>query len=165
MRRWIKVLLVVLGALLVLGQVIPFPRAENPPVEAEVPAPPQVRAVLRAACYDCHSNETAWPWYSGVVPAKWLVRNHVREGREHLNFSTWNRYSADRAAHLLEEVAEEVEKGSMPLRSYLLLHHEARLSPEARRLLVDWARAGGGGEEGRRPREEGREGEAPGPLP
>lgn len=165
MKRWIKLLLVVLGTLLVLGQALPFPPADNPPVDAEVPAPPEVRAVLRAACYDCHSNETVWPWYSGIIPAKWLVRNHVREGRKHLNFSTWNRYPAETRSDLLEQVVEQVETGQMPLRSYLLLHGDARLSSEARSLLLAWARGGGGGGEGSRSEEVARDGEGPRSFP
>jgi hypothetical protein len=83
------------------------------------------------ACFDCHSNETRWPWYSRIAPLSWLVRNHVEEGREELNFSEWNR-SFDGAS----EAAEAVSEGEMPLTSYVLVHPSARLSPDETQALV-----------------------------
>ncbi len=142
MNKALTGVLALVGLVLAAGQILPFPRAENPPVEREVPASPEVRSILRRSCYDCHSNQTVWPWYSHVVPAKWLVRNHVLEGRTHLNFSTWNQYDSARAARKLEEVTEEVEEGAMPLKGYLLLHGEAELTGADAALLTRWAREG-----------------------
>ena len=133
-------ILVGIAAALIIAQLVPYPPAENPPVGEEVPAPAGVRAVLRTSCYDCHSNETVWPWYSGVIPAKWLVRSHVEEGRGHLNFSTWSQYPPERAARKLEEVVEMVEEGKMPVASYVWLHGEAALSEEDAALIIEWAR-------------------------
>ena len=130
---------------LAVGQILPLPPAENPPVEGEVDAPPQVMAVLRTSCYDCHSHETVWPWYSHVVPAKWLVRSHVVEGRGALNFSAWNGYDANRRGRKRDEVAEMVESGEMPLAGYVVLHKEAALTQAEAQLLVAWARAGAHG--------------------
>jgi hypothetical protein len=128
--------LVVIAAAL---QVFPGEHPGNPPVEEEIAAPPEVMTVMRRACFDCHSHETAWPWYSRVAPASWLVRRDVREGRRHLNFSAWNRYDPERRARKLEELGEEVEKGNMPMKIYLPLHAEAKLTDAERTLLVDWA--------------------------
>ncbi|MGK7311036.1 MAG: heme-binding domain-containing protein, partial [Candidatus Longimicrobiales bacterium M2_2A_002] len=97
--------------------------------------------VLEGACYDCHSFQTDWPWYAYVAPAKWLVRDHVAEGRSELNFTAWNRLSLEDRPHKLEEIAEEVEEEHMPLRGYLILHPEARLTDADRELLVEWALA------------------------
>jgi hypothetical protein len=137
-----KVRYVLLGLLLVLvvGQIAPYPPAENPPVGEEVSAPPEVRRILQTSCYDCHSNETVWPWYSFVVPAKWLVRHDVVEGRGHLNFSTWGEYSGGEASHRLEEVVEMVQEGEMPLGTYVLMHRDAALSQADADRLVEWAR-------------------------
>jgi len=110
----------------------------NPPVETEVPAPPEIRAVLRRACYDCHSNETVWPWYSHLAPVSWLMAADVNEGRRHLNFSTWNRRSPDRQAQALQEAWEQIEGGNMPLWYYLPLHSAARLSDADKKLLRGW---------------------------
>jgi len=146
-----KKLILLLVVLLVIAQLVPFPPAENPPIGEEVPAPAEVRTILRTSCYDCHSNETVWPWYSSVIPTKWLVRNHVQEGRGHLNFSTWEVYPPDRAARKLEEVVEMVEGGEMPLKSYERMHPGAELTSEEAARLMDWARSlrgtSGGGEE------------------
>ena len=94
--------------------------------------------MLRSACYDCHSHETSYPWYSNLAPVSWWLKNHVNEGREHLNFSVWADYNAKKADHKLEECFEEVAKEGMPLKSYPLTHPEARLSEEQRAKLVTW---------------------------
>ncbi len=119
-------------------QLVPVDRG-NPPVESEVPAPAEVRAVLRRACYDCHSHETNKPWYGYVAPASWLLAYDVRQAREHLNFSTWNRYDAEEQQENLEEAWEKVEDGEMPLWYYLPLHPERRLTEADRRALRAWA--------------------------
>ena len=145
-RTW-KYILGAVVVLLLAIQLIPWEAPGNPPAETEVVAPAAVMDVLRQSCYDCHSHETVWPWYSSVAPAKWLVRHDVAEAREHLNFSAWNRYDADEQAHKWEEVVEEVEEGHMPLWYYVALHQETRLSDEGRQLLMDWAQQQAGQEE------------------
>jgi len=130
-------LLLAVGALLALAQVVPLART-NPPVESEVEAPPGARAVLERSCYDCHSNRTRWPWYAWVAPASWLVTHDVSEGREHMNFSTWNRYDAGERADHLEGIAEMVEQGEMPPWFYLPLHPDARLSEADVAALHAW---------------------------
>jgi len=135
--RW---LLLGIVLALIVAQFVPVERT-NPPVEEEVPAPANVRAMLRRACYDCHSNETRWPWYSHVAPVSWLVAHDVHEARKHLNFSTWNQYNAKRQARKLNEVWEEVDEGEMPLWYYLAIHRDAVLSDADRALLREWATA------------------------
>lgn len=124
--------------LLVAIQLVPVDRS-NPSVEVEVPAPETVRAILRRACYDCHSNETVWPWYSRVAPVSWLIARDVRKGREELNFSTWNRISPRQQAKRLQESAEEVAEGEMPPWFYVCIHRDARLTAEDRSALRNWA--------------------------
>lgn len=121
-----------------LIQLVPSHR-DNPPVETEIAAAPPVRAVLRRACYDCHSNETVWPWYARVAPVSWLLERDVREGRREVNFSTWNRNDAKRQARKWKEIREEIEKGKMPPWSYTAVHGEARLSEADRQALLAWA--------------------------
>jgi mono/diheme cytochrome c family protein len=140
-----RVVMIVL-AVLVLIQLVPVPRS-NPAVEEEVAAPPQVKEILRRSCYDCHSNETVWPWYSRVAPVSWQLAYHVREARRHLNFSTWNRYDAGKRSHKLGEVWEEVEEGEMPLPIYLPMHPGARLSQADRDAIRDWVASTGAGPE------------------
>jgi cytochrome c551/c552 len=132
------------GALLlalVAAQAIRVDRT-NPPVERDLGAPPEVQAVLRRACYDCHSNETVWPWYSGVAPISWLIGRDVHEGRAELNFSTWDAYAAKPRRTKLRETAEEVAEGEMPPWYYVLMHPEARLDGEARERIRAWVAHG-----------------------
>jgi hypothetical protein len=129
-----------LGLALIVAQVIPVDRS-NPAVESDVPAPLAVRDILRRACYDCHSNETVWPWYSRVAPASWLVARDVHQARQQLNFSTWNRLTAPERAHTLEEILEEVQAGDMPLAIYLPLHPEAQLTDANIEAIAAWVQS------------------------
>ncbi len=137
MKRIVRGLLATV-ALLLLMQVIRFERT-NPPTTGLVHAPADVEKVLRRACFDCHSNETAWPWYTGVAPASWLVHRDVVEGRRHLNFSAWGQLPAEKRAKKQKEVGEEVRDGEMPPWFYLPLHPDAKLSDADRALLEAWA--------------------------
>lgn len=118
-------------------QLVPVSRS-NPPVETEVPAPDEVKTVLKRACYDCHSNEVKWPWYSYVAPASWLVAYDVKEARKELNFSTWNRFDAEKRNKKIKEIWEEVSEGEMPLWQYTLIHSDARLSRTDLALIQSW---------------------------
>jgi hypothetical protein len=134
----VRIVLVVVIVLVGI-QFIPVNRS-NPPVEEEIPASPEVKAVLKRACYDCHSNETIWPGYSLVAPVSWLLAWDVREGREELNFSTWNRYNQKKRGKIIKEIWEEVQEGEMPPWFYLPLHPDARLSDSDRSVLRRWAK-------------------------
>ena len=131
--------MVFLAVLVLVGiQFIPV-NSSNPPVEEEILASPEVKAILKRACYDCHSHETIWPRYSRVAPVSWLLAWDVGEGREELNFSTWNRYSQKKREKIIREIWEEVDEGEMPPWFYLPLHPEARLSDSDRVVLRAWA--------------------------
>lgn len=104
-------------------------------------APDEVRRLLADACYDCHSNHTRYPWYASVQPVAWWLDHHVREGKRELNFSEFGAYPAKRAARKLAAIGKEVGRGGMPLASYTWMHPAARLTPEQRKTLVDWAQA------------------------
>jgi hypothetical protein len=134
----VKWALAVVIAVLLAIQLIPVDRS-NPAVEAEVPAPAEVRAVLRRACYDCHSHETEWPWYSRVAPLSWLIARDVRNGRRALNFSTWDRLNTKTKVKAMHESWEEVAEGEMPPWFYLAPHPDAYLSAEDRSLLRAWS--------------------------
>ena len=98
-----------------------------------------MKAILERACYDCHSNHTRYPWYAEIQPLGWWLADHVKEGKAHLNFSTFGTYPAKRQTRKLEELIEEVEGGNMPLGSYKLTHTDARLTPAEIKALTDWA--------------------------
>src|SRR5579864_7628477 len=119
-------------------QFVPVNRT-NPPVGADFTAPTEVVSISRRACYDCHSNETVWPWYSRIAPVSWLIAHGVNEGRAALNFSTWNRLSAEKQAEAVHESWEEVAEGKMPTWYYVAVHPEARLSAADKSALRAWA--------------------------
>jgi hypothetical protein len=131
-----------LVALLLVAQLVPVQR-DNPPIQGEVAAPPEVHAILERSCYDCHSRETRWPWYGYVAPVSWLLSRDIHEAREHLDFTAWDTYSAKKRRELVGEVWEEVEEGEMPLWFYLPLHPEARLSHDDLTILREWTRVAG----------------------
>lgn len=121
-------------------QFIPVKRT-NPPEQFEVEAPRQVKAILERACYDCHSNRTRWPWYSRVAPVSWLVARDVHRGRREVNFSDWPTFDFEAQDHMMSGIAKQVDRGNMPLPMYVLMHPDARISLEDRRMLLQWARS------------------------
>jgi len=118
------------------------PPRTNPPVVSDLMAanapPPQIATMLHAACYDCHSNKTRWPWYSRIAPISWLISSDVKEGREHLNLSDWPIANPKRAARWLDEMSDEISSGEMPLKKYTQIHADARLTESQRKKLTDW---------------------------
>ena len=95
-------------------------------------------SIFRRSCYDCHSMETRWPWYSNIAPVSWLLANDVHTGRRHLNFSIWGKYAKTRRLKSLDDIRDELSSGDMPLPQYLLIHAEARLSPAEKDSLLVW---------------------------
>ncbi len=139
MRKILKWSAVLLAAAVVLIQFIPVERT-NPAVESELFAPDEVKQVLRKACFDCHSHETEWPWYSRVAPVSWWMADHVKDGRADLNFSRWPLFDLEAQRHLLGEIEEEIRQDEMPLKSYRLGHPEARLTAGEKEIILNWAR-------------------------
>lgn len=137
--RWIALVV----ALVLIGiQFVPVDR-DNPPVQSALEAPAEIDQILRRACYDCHSNETRWPWYSYVAPVSWTVVGHVNHGRGDLNFSEWPTFDLEGQEHAFKDIEQQIEKGEMPLESYVRMHRDARLSSEERDALLHWARSRG----------------------
>jgi len=151
LRRWGAIAGIGAVGLLIAIQAVPYGRDHSdPPVRQEPPwDSEQTRAMVVDACYDCHSNQTAWPWYSHLAPTSWLVQRDIDGGREKLNFSEW-----DSPQEEAQEAAEAVQEGTMPPWQYRLLHSSARLSSSERQALVQGLAATFGGEQA-----EGDEGE------
>jgi len=93
---------------------------------------------IQASCYNCHSNNTAYPWYNKITPVNFWLNNHVKGAKKHINFSNWSKYSTKNKLHALEECVEVLEAHQMPLKSYVWLHKEAKLSEEKRKEIVIW---------------------------
>lgn len=96
----------------------------------------EVAQLLKTACYDCHSEQPVYPWYTNIAPVSWWVKHHINEGSHHLNFSIWGTYKDKRKHHKLEECIEMVEEAEMPLNSYTWMHKEAKLTDAQRETLV-----------------------------
>lgn len=129
-----------------LIQFIPVDRVNVPVNQKEnfvevFQAPEEVRVLLKNACYDCHSNETVYPDYSYVAPISWSIKNHINEGREHLNFSVWTTYNQELKKGMLENTIADLEQNRMPLSGYIAQHPEARLQASQKQTLIDYFRA------------------------
>ncbi|MGC9941745.1 MAG: heme-binding domain-containing protein [Verrucomicrobiota bacterium] len=136
--KWLVVSFAVVFVLLQLAN----PSRTNPPVKTDLIAstqpPAPVASALVAACYDCHSYQTKWPWYSHIAPVSWLVANDVNEGRKNLNLSDWPADDAKRAARRLENMSDNIDSGNMPPKKYTAIHADARLTPTQRKAMTDW---------------------------
>lgn len=138
----------ILTGLVVCIVILQFFRGSEPEVRSENPADiflhveasDQVRNIMRTACYDCHSMETQYPWYTWITPVSWFVFDHIEDGRDELNFSEWANFEKRRKVHKLKEIGEEVEEGEMPLESYTPMHPEAKLTNEQREILIQWSK-------------------------
>ncbi len=139
--KWIGITLLVVG----LGIQFYQPDRSNPPVDdsktiyASMQVPSEVKSVLERSCNNCHSHYTKWPWYSYVAPASWLVSDDVKQGRQHMNLSTWVDYKKSRKLNKLEEIGDQVRDRAMPLKKYILLHPSAQLSDSEIDLITRWA--------------------------
>ena len=102
--------------------------------------PEDVQAIIKTSCFDCHSNNAVYPWYTNVAPVSWWVKQHIDEGRDELNFSEWGTYSIKRKLHKLEEIEELIEEGEMPLNTYLWVHGEAKLTEQQQKKLINWTK-------------------------
>jgi mono/diheme cytochrome c family protein len=100
--------------------------------------PENVQQVFQNACMDCHSNNTKYPWYNKIAPVSWILNKHVTEGKNELNFSEWGEMDAFDKIGALEDIRQEVERKTMPLKGYVAMHKEAKLTDEQREALIAW---------------------------
>ena len=100
-----------------------------------------VAGILKTSCYDCHSNQPTYPWYTNIAPVSWWIKHHINEGSHHLNFSEWGTYNEKRKNHKLKECVDMIEEGEMPMSSYTLTHGEAKLTDAQKMQLVEFFKA------------------------
>lgn len=141
-RRNVIVILVLLLLLIQLYRPEKNTAASASPnaIEAQYKVSKEVAALLRKSCYDCHSDNTVYPWYSHIQPFSWWLQSHVNDGKEELNFDQFNTYPVKKKKHKLDEVVEVIEKDEMPLSSYTLVHRKAVLSAQDKEKIIDWAK-------------------------
>ncbi|MFN8265533.1 MAG: heme-binding domain-containing protein [Chitinophagaceae bacterium] len=139
----LKKILYALAALLVIIQFIkparnqsagPFPNDIN----TKFAMSDEVKTVMQTACYDCHSNNTEYPWYANIQPVAWWLQNHVNDGKKHLNFSEFTTYTEKRQRKKLQEIEESVTEGWMPLDSYTWIHKNAILTADQKAAIKKW---------------------------
>ena len=139
-----KILLGLLVVLLVIQLFRPEKNVSAGPqphaLSSRYTVPDSVANILAVACNDCHSNNTRYPWYHRIQPVAWWLSHHVQEGKEHLNLDAFLTYDTKKQLHKLDEVVEMVEEKEMPLKSYTWTHADARLTPEQRALIINWAK-------------------------
>ncbi|MCB8985427.1 MAG: heme-binding domain-containing protein [Ardenticatenaceae bacterium] len=131
-----RIALIIVGVLVggfLIIQLVPYGRNHaNPPVLQEPNwDSPETRALAERACFACHSNETAWPWYSNIAPISWLTQHDTEEGRQVLNFSEWGTRRQE-----THEIAESIQEGAMPMPIFLVTHPEARLTDAEKQALI-----------------------------
>ena len=143
MRRLKKIFLGLLIGLVLIQFIQPVRNKSNGMLSTDVTktinVPENVNGILKTACYDCHSNNTNYPWYSRIQPFGWLLAKHIKDGKAKLNFNEFGSYSLRRQISKLNGIGNSIKDGTMPLSSYTLLHKNARLSKEDKDLIVEWA--------------------------
>ena len=142
-KKTFNIILIILIAVFIIAQF--FGPEEN--TYQQVPdtdiakvenVPAEVMSILKTSCYDCHSNNTSYPWYDKITLVNYYLAEHVEDGKKHLNFSEWGKLSHQKKQHALKEILEEVAAKEMPLKSYLLLHQDANLSLAEVKTLKNW---------------------------
>jgi hypothetical protein len=138
-----RILIILLVILLLIQFIRPerniLPGSQPGSIMAIYPASAQVQGILEKACYDCHSNNTRYPWYTNIQPVGWWLQHHINEGKGGLNFDEFRTYSTRKQAKKLEETVGLVKKGIMPLNSYTWIHKDAILSTQEKEALCAWA--------------------------
>lgn len=138
--KTVKLVLSILIGVFVFFSLIPYGERTNPEVDEKLTlhAPEDVLKPLKRSCYDCHSNQTRWPWYSYVFPLAWSVKDHVKNGRAALNFDKWYAYSEEKRQELKNDIYNKTGV-TMPLKQYVWFHKEAKLSKDEIEKIKNWA--------------------------
>jgi hypothetical protein len=145
MKRYFKIgMLILLGIFLLLQLYRPKKNIHDGiqvnNITKLVPINDTMNRIFKKACYDCHSNNTVYPWYSQIMPISLILNNHVVDGKKHFNFDEFTTYKAKKALKKIEEVGDEVEHNAMPISSYTRMHKDAILSNDEKQLIINWAK-------------------------
>jgi hypothetical protein len=144
MKKIIKKILFIGLIIFLLMQL--YQPARNEAFEQDITAdftkiynvPKNIETILRTSCYDCHSNNTNYPWYSNIQPARFFMESHINEGKENLNFNEWGNYSGRKQKNKLDRIAKQIKSNEMPLASYTLIHKNATLSATQKKEIINW---------------------------
>ncbi|WP_372769191.1 heme-binding domain-containing protein [Lutibacter sp.] len=136
-----RVLFVILAVFILIQFIRPAKndsKNETNAISTVMEIPIEVNKMIQTSCADCHTNSTKYPWYNEIAPASWYLAQHVKEAKEHLNFSEWTTYNKDQKEHILKDLKEVLNERKMPLKSYLLIHKGAKLTENQYQILYDW---------------------------
>lgn len=144
MKKIIKKILIIGSVIFLLIQL--YQPARNLAYEQDLTAnftkvytvPKNIETILRNSCYDCHSNNTNYPWYSYIQPARMLMESHIKKGKKDLNFNEWGNYSSRKQNNKLDRIAKQIQSNEMPLSSYTMIHKNATLSATQKKEVLDW---------------------------
>ena len=146
MKRWIKIVIIVFIAALAGIQLVQparnmSPQSSRKEISAEFSVPESAKQIIQQSCYDCHSNNTRYPWYANVQPVGWWLNHHIADGKHELNFDEFASYPPRKQYRKFKAIENEIQKGDMPLESYLLIHRDAKLSEDQKNILAAWCEA------------------------
>lgn len=138
-----KILIIIVIILVVIQFIRPARNIATTPsphdISTAYTVPDSIKNIMAVACNDCHTNNTRYPWYANIQPVGWWMQNHVNEGKHHLNFSEFTTYDKKKQYKKMDETAEQVKEGGMPLNSYLWIHKDAKLTQHEKDMIVHWA--------------------------
>lgn len=143
MKKVLKIIAVFFVFVIIGIQFIRIDKT-NPPInetetlEATTQIPENIKAIFKRSCDDCHSNKTVYPFYTNISPISWKVEEHIIEGRKKLNFSVWKSYENKKKSRRLNAICDEVQSGEMPMKQYLLIHWDAKLTDNDKKTICDW---------------------------
>ena len=141
--KYLKITAIAILVILVIMQFFRIDKT-NPETSPEndfltsVNAPQDIHNMIKTSCYDCHSNETVYPWYSNFAPVSWMLKSHINDARDNINFSEWSDFTNKNKIGIYEDCIDMINDHDMPLASYKLMHKEARLSDNQRNELINW---------------------------
>jgi hypothetical protein len=143
MKKNLKRIAITLLIVFIVIQFMPTKRNQNTELLVSdftktYDVPNNIQKMLKAACYDCHSNNTKYPWYNKIQPVAWFIEHHIDEAKEELNFSEFGSYSSKKQNHKLDEIMDEVKEGKMPLKTYKVMHSEAKFSNDEKEAFINW---------------------------
>lgn len=145
--KYIKTAMLVFIGIMIIIQFIPAGKKNISTttsvysLEKTMNVPEEILGNLKNGCYDCHSNNTKYPWYSNIQPVTWWLKSHIEEGKEHLNFDEFGNLDTESRAEMMEEMAEVIEEHEMPMASYTWLHPEARFNDNTNNAIVTWLKS------------------------
>jgi len=142
MKLYKKILLALLGVFILIQFIQPAHNKSDQLLPTDlsktVNVPDKILNVFKNSCYDCHSNNTRYPWYVNIQPMGWIMANHIKEGKDNFNFNEFATYSKRKQANKLRAISESIKDGSMPIQSYIWMHSDSKLNEENKKLITYW---------------------------